>query len=134
MTVLLVDATNQLHADFYASGAGATQQMERRVARIVEQCNMETAYFCFDGNSPFRYALSTDYKSDRPPKSDELLTEIGMAKETLVKNWNCFQSDEFEADDLIASLSVREGRKWSCYSTDTRFHGSWAAWSSAASR
>ncbi|MBM9605473.1 DNA polymerase I [Desulfopila inferna] len=70
-------------------------------------------YLCvaFDSRGPvFRHEMYPEYKGNRPDMPEDLAVQIPYIK-ALVKGYNipCFEEDDFEADDIIASLAVKLG-------------------------
>ena len=67
----------------------------------------------FDKKGPtFRHDLFDQYKAQRPPMPDELVSQLGRVKE-LVKAFNIplFEIDKYEADDVLGTLSKQAGQQ-----------------------
>ena len=87
-------------------------------------------FILFSGKKTFRSDLYEDYKKNRPPAPDDLVPQFPLAPKVLEMlgcrlvnfvalhsnldqypvslnfNWRCFESPDFEADDIIATLAA----------------------------
>lgn len=77
--------------------------------RLLTQCRPARIAFVFDGplRGSFRNRIYPAYKINRPPAPPELKRQFLQCRE-VVRALGCpiFQSDAYEADDLIGALTV----------------------------
>lgn len=124
---ILVDATNAIHRDAYGCGvANAAATLGRRLATMDQMWQPSAIVAAFDSGEPtFRHALHPQYKAGRK-RLDGIDDAIAAAKEELERrNIACMTSPEFEADDIIATITaaVREdGCQVMVYSSDKDLH------------
>lgn len=62
---------------------------------------------CDTGKKTFRHEIYSEYKANRGQPDDELLPQFSLLKEALAAfNVSCIAVDGYEADDVIATLSI----------------------------
>jgi len=116
--VLVVDGTNLMHRHFYVkpdltssdgTPTGAifgTIKMLKRYARDLNPLQM---YICFDKHrKTFRNNIFPDYKNNRKPTDERLKQQFSLLQEFCqLSNLPFVEIDDYEADDLIGSISVK---------------------------
>jgi len=77
--------------------------------RVLREKAPKFMAVAFDVRGPnFRHALYSDYKANRPPMPDDLVCQIPHIKEIVAAhNIVCLEQEGNEADDLLASATVR---------------------------
>jgi DNA polymerase-1 len=119
-TLLLIDANSIIHRCFHAlppltARDGAPAQALYGVAnillRIVTLEAPRYAAACFDRPEPtFRKQRFAEYKAQRPPAPDELISQIIEAHHTFAAfGVRAVEAPGYEADDLIATFARRFG-------------------------
>lgn len=79
------------------------------VAKIIRTLKPKRVVFAADGGHDHRTALLPTYKAHRPPKPQELVSQIELAETAIAAiGWPLIRVVGFEADDVLASI-VREG-------------------------
>lgn len=128
--LLLIDGSNLLHIGYFATKASAMRNSQgmftnavfaftRTFLNLIKQLQPTHVALCFDkGRETFRNTLYTDYKAHREKKDEELVQQFGITRE-LIKKMNVIQFDsgDYEADDLLGTLSKRwsEEKNNHCY-------------------
>lgn len=119
--LLLVDGSNLLHIGYFATKANALRNSEgiytngvfvftRALLNLVKQLQPTHLAVCWDkeGSNTFRKALYPSYKAHRNKKDEELVQQLSTTRGVLAKmNVKQFESEMYEADDLIGTLSQR---------------------------
>lgn len=119
--LLLIDGSNLLHIGYFATKANALRNSEgiytngvlvftRTLLNFVKQLQPTHLAVCWDkeGSNTFRKALYPSYKAHRNKKDEELVQQLSTTKVMLAKmNVTQFESEMYEADDLIGTLSQR---------------------------
>ncbi len=116
--LILIDANSFCYRAFYAirqlqtsygQPTNAVYGFVAMINKLLEVFNPEYVAVCFDiSRKTFRSEKFKDYKSNRPPMPDDLVSQIGLIKE-LVKSYNfcLLERQGYEADDIIASMCKR---------------------------
>jgi len=116
--VFIIDAHAFLHRSYHAlpkftnsrgEEVGALFGFTRVLLRILREKRPEYFAVCFDSKGgTFRDELYTDYKANRPPVEDALVSQLNTARE-LVKALGLkgVYLKGYEADDIIATLARR---------------------------
>ncbi|MBI4085732.1 MAG: hypothetical protein HY433_00585 [Candidatus Liptonbacteria bacterium] len=119
-TLLLIDANSIIHRCFHAmppltSADGRPIQaiygLTNILLKITREENPEYVAACFDRPEPtFRKKEYSEYKAQRPPTPDGLISQI-IEAQTLFRKFGIrvFEKPGFEADDLIATLAEKFG-------------------------
>ncbi|MDP3729830.1 MAG: 5'-3' exonuclease H3TH domain-containing protein [bacterium] len=114
--VLLIDANSLVHRCFHALPPLTTPKGEPINAiygissillKILREHNPDYAVAAFDRPEPtFRDAMYKEYKAQRPPTPDTLISQLQRARETFQKfGINVIEKAGFEADDIIGTLA-----------------------------
>lgn len=119
---VIVDANALLHRSFHALPPLTTKKGEPTGAiygflltlfKVIEDLRPEYLAVCFDLPGPtFRHREFESYKAQRPKTPEPLVEQIAKTKEIL-KSFNIpiFEKEGFEADDLIATISIKAKRE-----------------------
>ncbi|WP_458412752.1 5'-3' exonuclease [Schinkia sp. CFF1] len=118
--LLLIDGSNLLHIGYFATKKSAMKNTQgvltngvyvfaRTFLNLLKQLQPTHVAVCFDkGRETFRKSLYPDYKGHRDEKDEELIKQFDVTRELFRKmNVSQFESDDYEADDLIGTLSKR---------------------------
>jgi protein Xni len=87
-----------------------TENMLRQaLARLSHELNPSHALLVFDGrNSQWRKTLYAEYKANRKPMPTILADALGRLQQSAsALGFNSVQQDDYEADDVIASIAVK---------------------------
>ena len=133
MDLLLLDAMNLIRRIYAAQQKRSADPVEdtilhsqNAVLKNIEITDAKHVALVFDGKGPtWRHDLYSDYKADRKPMPDEL----GVALPGLIKRFEalgipCLLYEEYEADDVIATLAAKiskHGGSVSIVSTEKGF-------------
>jgi len=117
-TIYLIDISGLVHRAFYAirplsnsSGlpTNALYGLARMLRKFSRDTNPEYCVAVFDaGRETFRNEMFADYKANRPPAPEELVSQFPYAR-TLVEamGYPAMEVPGFEADDVIATIADR---------------------------
>jgi DNA polymerase-1 len=116
--LLLIDANSIIHRSFHAlppftgpagEPTGALYGIASILLRLWRDEKPEYAAALFDRPEPtFRKKEYAEYKAQRPPAPDELVSQIIEARHLFEAfGIKTFEKPGFEADDLIATLAER---------------------------
>ena len=117
-TLYIVDGSSYIFRAFYAvrplhTATGiptnAVFGFTSMLQKLLRQSGAEHIAVAFDPPKPsFRKAMSADYKAHRPPTPPDLIPQMGLVRE-MVRAFNIptLELDGFEADDVIATLTVK---------------------------
>ena len=81
--------------------------------KILDELKPAYCAIAFDKKGPtFRHRMYDQYKAQRPATPDELVAQIGRVKQ-LVEAFGIprFEVDNYEADDILGTLSQQAGRQ-----------------------
>jgi DNA polymerase I len=117
-TLLLIDANSIIHRSFHAlpplttpegKPAGAIYGIASILLRLWRDERPDYAAALFDRPEPtFRDKMYAEYKAQRPPAADELISQIIEARNLFPAfGIKTFELAGFEADDLIATLAEK---------------------------
>ncbi|MDO8664694.1 MAG: 5'-3' exonuclease H3TH domain-containing protein [Candidatus Liptonbacteria bacterium] len=117
-TLLLIDANSIIHRCFHAlpkfttpdgKPSGALYGLASVLLKIFRETPPDYAAALFDRPEPtFRDKIYKDYKAQRPPTEDILISQLIEAPRLFEKfGVKPFDKAGFEADDLIATLAER---------------------------
>ena len=119
----LIDANSLFYRAYFAIKASLTTSsgqptnavfgFVKMLKRIQEELNPRYLGICFDVSKiTHRTKKFSDYKIHRPSMPQELLAQVPSIKEVVAAyNFRVFESEGFEADDVIASLAHRLSKK-----------------------
>ncbi|MGC9968280.1 MAG: 5'-3' exonuclease H3TH domain-containing protein [Minisyncoccia bacterium] len=121
-TLLLIDANSIIHRSFHAlppfttpdgRPSGALYGIASILLKLWREERPEYAAALFDRPEPtFRDKIYAEYKAQRPPTADELISQIIEAHKLFgAFGIKTFEKPGFEADDLIATLAEKFGGK-----------------------
>lgn len=117
-TLLLIDAHALIHRAFHAlppltspqgEPVGALYGLARALSRVLEERKPDYVAAAFDRPEPtFRKEVFKEYKAQRPPAPDELVSQLIKARELFQAfGIPSFERPGAEADDLIGTLVER---------------------------
>lgn len=119
----LIDANSLFYRAYFAIKsqlATSSGQPTNAVFGFIKMVNKITADLkpdylavCFDvGKETHRTKKFTDYKINRPPMPDPLLSQVPYIKEVVrAYNFPLFELAGYEADDIIASIVAKVSKK-----------------------
>ncbi len=116
--LFIIDGHSQLYQAYYAitglktpSGQpiNAVYGFTRMLRKILKEDNPCFMAITFDSKGPtFRHLEYNEYKSNRKPTPDDLLTQIPMLFDIInAYNIPIFSIQGFEADDIIGTISKK---------------------------
>lgn len=117
-TLLLIDGSSYLYRAFHAMPdlrsrdglpTGAIYGMANMLRRLEKEVDFDYSAYVFDAKGKnFRHAMYPDYKANRPPMPEELVSQV-EAVHDLVRafGWPLLMIDGVEADDVIGTLACR---------------------------
>ena len=114
--LFLIDANSFCYRAFFAirelvtsygQPTNAIYGFVNMLRRILQEERPDYIGICFDvSKDTFRKQRFTDYKVNRPSMPDALVTQMPVIKEIIsAYNLSIFESEGYEADDLIATIS-----------------------------
>ena len=117
-TLLLIDANSIIHRSFHAlppftgpdgRPTGALYGISAMMLTLWRTAKPDYAAALFDRPEPtFRDKIYAEYKAQRPPAADELISQIIEARKLFEAfGLKVFEKPGFEADDLIATLAEK---------------------------
>ena len=133
MDLLLLDAMNLIRRIYAAQQQRSADPVEETllhsqnaILKNIENTAAKHVALVFDGKGPtWRHELYSDYKADRKPMPDELAQALPEYKKRFeALGIPCLLYEEYEADDVIATLAVKtsqHGGSVSIVSTDKGF-------------
>jgi protein Xni len=100
--------------------------LRQALARLQQELEPSHALLVFDGrDSLWRKQLYPDYKANRKPMPAILADALSTLQQSAqAQGFNSVQQDQFEADDVIASIAVKmaqHGQQVTIVSTDKGF-------------
>ena len=127
--LVLVDAYSQIFRAFYAiqnltnsrgEPVNALHGFIKIMLKLEREYQSDYGAVVFDcGRVNFRMTLNPEYKANRKPTPEELKFQVPFIREFLaLRGWPILEEYEYEADDLIAALSVNSDKKVFFLSTD----------------
>lgn len=133
MNLLLIDAMNLIRRIYAAQSYGGSDAVEQTlllsqnaILKDLEKVGATHVACVFDGKGPtWRHELFPAYKADRKPMPEELAGALDAYMTRFRKlGIASMVFDEFEADDVIATLAVKtslKGGQVTIVSTDKGF-------------
>ncbi len=121
-TLLLIDANSIIHRSFHAlppfttpdgRPSGALYGIASILLKLWREERPEYAAALFDRPEPtFRDKMYAEYKAQRPPAAEELISQIIEAHKLFEAfGIKTFEKPGYEADDLIATFAEKFGGK-----------------------
>ena len=121
-TIYLIDGSAYIYRAFHAIShlsnsnglpTNAVFGFTRMLIKLIEDKAPEYLVMVFDSKGPtFRHEKYAQYKANRPPMPDELITQLPYIREVVLAfNIPIVELQGFEADDLIASLAFQAESK-----------------------
>lgn len=119
----LIDANSLFYRAYFAIKASLTTSsgqptnavfgFVRMVNKIIDELKPQYLAVCFDvGKVTYRTKKFSEYKINRPAMPDPLLSQVPYIKEVVkAYNFSQFESEGFEADDVIATIVHRMAKK-----------------------
>lgn len=121
--LLLVDGNALVHRAFHAlppltvpktgESIGAVYGFSMMLVKAINELKPTHYAIAFDRRAPtFRHQLFDQYKAQRPPMDDELVSQLRRVRE-LVNAFRIpiFEMDGYEADDILGALSTQASRQ-----------------------
>ncbi len=120
----LIDANSLFYRAYFAVSPSLTTSsgqptnavfgFVRMVNKILEELKPEYLAICFDvGRVTHRTKKFAEYKINRPAMPDALLAQVPIIKEVVrAYNFQVFELEGFEADDVIAAIARRAKEKF----------------------
>ena len=119
--LLIIDANSVIHRAYHALPLLTTKKGELVNAvygfllvffKAIKDFQPDYIVACFDFPGPtFRHKKYKEYKAKRPPTPKDLVSQIPKVKEILnAFSVPVFEKEGFEADDIIASLKIKNQR------------------------
>jgi len=119
--LLIIDANSVIHRAYHALPLLTTKKGELVNAvygfllvffKAIKDFQPDYIAACFDFPGPtFRHKKYKKYKAKRPPTPKDLVSQIPKVKEILnAFSVPVFEKEGFEADDIIASLKIKNQR------------------------
>ncbi len=123
--LLIIDALNLVRRIYAASGSPCIERCQRAIQQIIYHSQPSHAVAIFDGKyrqASWRYQLLPEYKMGRVTMPVDLMNELPYIRDIFIKNnIPCWHLAQYEADDLIATLSdkvTKAGNQVTIISTD----------------
>ncbi len=127
--LVLIDGKSVFYRGYYAMGAlglsdgtptGGVYGFAAIAMEIVKKLNPTKVVVAWDSKSSTskRRAIFKDYKAGRVKPGDDFYTQIPLLKELILDlGWNFVEIDDYEADDIIGTLSLQadEAGGWETY-------------------
>ncbi len=118
----LIDATAFCYRAFYAlrnlstsfgQPTNAVYGFVRMLNKVLKDNKPDYIAACFDvSRDTFRQKKFAEYKSQRPPMPDDLVSQISLIKEVIsAYGISILEKEGFEADDIIATMVRRAGKE-----------------------
>jgi len=112
---VVIDSNSVIHRAFHALPPLTNKKGERVSAvygfllvflKIIREIQPFFIAACFDSPGPtFRHEKFKEYKAQRPPAPDELISQIPKTKEIIgLFNVPIFEKRGFEADDIVSTI------------------------------
>jgi len=116
--LFLIDATALCYRAFFAIKGLSTSYGQPTNAvfgfvtmlnKLLKEFSPDYLAICFDvGRETFRQKKFSEYKIQRPPMPNTLSSQIPLIKEIIsAYNFPYFEQEDFEADDIIATLTEK---------------------------
>lgn len=133
MNLLLIDAMNLIRRIYAAQSMGSQDGLEQTlllsqnaILKDIAKIKATHVACVFDGKGPtWRHEMFSAYKADRKPMPDELAGALeGFMRQFRALGVACILFEEYEADDVIATLAVKtseKGGRVTIVSTDKGF-------------
>jgi DNA polymerase-1 len=120
--VFLIDGNSLLYRSYYAIQRLSTSQgfptnaiygFINTLRKITDQQKPPYLGVVFDTGKPtIRHKLFKAYKAHRKPMPEDLIPQVPVLKKVLkAMNIPCFEYEDYEADDVLASLARKAARE-----------------------
>ncbi|NBB76209.1 MAG: DNA polymerase I, partial [Bacteroidetes bacterium] len=121
-TIYVIDGSAYIYRAYHAIApltnskglpTNAVYGFVNMLRKLINEKRPEYVCVAFDSRGPvFRHELYSDYKANRPPMPEDLVPQIPYIK-SLINGFNIvlLEEQQYEADDIIASLAVQMGEK-----------------------
>jgi DNA polymerase-1 len=121
--ILLIDGNALVHRAYHAmppltvkktgEPINAVYGFTNMLLRILNELKPDYYAVAFDRKAPtFRKEMFADYKANRPPTPDDLVSQLTRARELAAAfSIPVFEMDGYEADDVIGTLSKKASEK-----------------------
>ena len=129
--LLLFDGNAIVHRAYHAIGAtryrqatpltvsktgevvGAVYVFTLMLLRVLNELKPAYCAIAFDKKGPtFRHKMYDQYKAQRPPTPDDLIAQLDRVKQLVTAfGISIFEADNFEADDVLGTLSRQAADK-----------------------
>jgi len=118
----LIDATAFCYRAFYAvrnlatsfgQPTNAVYGFVRMLNKVLKDNKPDYIAACFDvSRDTFRQKKFAEYKLQRPPMPDDLISQMSLIKEVILAyGISILEKEGFEADDVIATMVKRAGKE-----------------------
>ncbi|MCX5687132.1 MAG: DNA polymerase I, partial [Candidatus Omnitrophica bacterium] len=116
--LFLIDGNSYCYRAFYAirelrnskgKPTNAVYGFILMLKKLLEKEKPAYIAVAFDMKGPtFRHEQFEDYKAHRKPMPDDLVSQMGLIKETIAAyNISIFEKQGFEADDILATIAKK---------------------------
>ena len=116
--LFLIDGNSYCYRAFYAirelrnskgKPTNAVYGFILMLKKLLEKEKPTYLAVAFDMKGPtFRHEQFEDYKAHRKPMPDDLISQMGLIKETIAAyNIPVFEKQGFEADDILATIAKK---------------------------
>ncbi|MDH7513484.1 MAG: DNA polymerase I [Clostridiales bacterium] len=120
--LFLIDGNSVLYRSYYAIQRLSTSQgfptnaiygFINTLRKIMDQEKPPYLGVVFDTGRPtIRHKVFKDYKAHRKPMPEDLIPQVPVLKKVLkAMNIPCFEYEDYEADDVLASLARKAARE-----------------------
>ncbi|AGG06847.1 MULTISPECIES: DNA polymerase I [Dehalococcoides] len=117
--IVLFDGTNLVHRAYHVlppltvrktgEVVGAAFGFASILIKVLTDLKPDCYAISFDKKGPtFRHEMFKDYKAQRPPMPDELVSQLGRVRQIVdAFNMPVYEQSGFEADDVLGTLATR---------------------------
>ena len=121
-TIYVIDGSAYIYRAYHAIApltnskgmpTNAVYGFVNMLRKLINEKQPEYLCVAFDSRGPvFRHELYSEYKANRPPMPEDLVPQIPYIK-SLINGFNIvlLEEDQYEADDIIASLAVQMSKR-----------------------
>lgn len=112
---LIIDANNLIHRAYHGYGQISNKNkdyivegFDKMLLKLLFQFQPDYLAVVFDGEEKtFRHKIYSEYKANREEKSEDFVRQSYLIKKNVEKTYPFFKSQEYEADDIIATLTKK---------------------------
>lgn len=120
--ILAVDTMNILARSYHAgkpSNVHGVRGMFDTLKRLIEDLKPTHVVFAVEGGHKYRRDIFAGYKASRKPTEENLKNQIGIAHKAIEAiGWPLTRCENYEADDVLATIAKRYGRNVIVATTD----------------